>query len=102
MKIIDVLQVALNKYHTVFLTGAGKVYSCGHGLGGRLGHGDELTRLVCIMCVRFLTLAQINNQSYLYYTRNCKHVCSCSTELLGSNCQYGYLNRSCSSLASGK
>jgi len=33
----------------VFLTDAGKVYSCGHGLGGRLGHGDELTRLVCII-----------------------------------------------------
>jgi len=43
------LQVTLNKYHTVFLTDAGKVYTCGHGLGGRLGHGDEQTRLVCIV-----------------------------------------------------
>jgi len=50
------LQVAMNKYHTVFVTDAGKVYSCGHGLGGRLGHGDELTRLVCITHVKFFTL----------------------------------------------
>jgi len=46
------VQVALNKYHTVFLTDAGKVYSCGRG---RLGHGDELTRLVCTMHVEFVT-----------------------------------------------
>ena len=49
------LQVTLNKYHTVFLTDDGQVYSCGHGLGGRLGHGDELTRLVCIVHATFTT-----------------------------------------------
>ena len=34
------------KYHTVFLTADGQVYTCGHGQGGRLGHGDEQTYTV--------------------------------------------------------
>ena len=29
------------KFHTVFLTHRGTVYTCGHGQGGRLGHGNE-------------------------------------------------------------
>lgn len=40
------LQVVLCKYHTVFLTVDGQVYTCGHGQGGRLGHGDEHTYMV--------------------------------------------------------
>ena len=34
------------KYHSVFVSTAGQVYTCGHGRGGRLGHGHELTVLV--------------------------------------------------------
>jgi alpha-tubulin suppressor-like RCC1 family protein len=34
------------KFHAVFLTDNGNVWTCGHGLGGRLGHGDENTILV--------------------------------------------------------
>lgn len=39
-------QVVLCKYHSVFLTADGQVYTCGHGQGGRLGHGDEQTYTV--------------------------------------------------------
>ncbi|CAH2249161.1 inhibitor of Bruton tyrosine kinase isoform X1 [Pelobates cultripes] len=42
---IYIKQVVLCKFHSVFLSQKGQVYSCGHGQGGRLGHGDELTCL---------------------------------------------------------
>ena len=34
------------KFHSVFLTDEGQVFTCGHGRGGRLGHGNEETLLV--------------------------------------------------------
>ncbi|XP_064404443.1 inhibitor of Bruton tyrosine kinase-like isoform X2 [Halichondria panicea] len=34
-------QVVLCKFHSVFLSECGRVLTCGHGLGGRLGHGSE-------------------------------------------------------------
>lgn len=34
------------KYHTVFRTFTGEVYSCGRGINGRLGHNNEETCLV--------------------------------------------------------
>lgn len=40
------LQVVLCKFHSVFLSQKGQVFTCGHGQGGRLGHGDEQTYLV--------------------------------------------------------
>ncbi|KAM9317281.1 inhibitor of Bruton tyrosine kinase [Gastrophryne carolinensis] len=43
---IYIKQVVLSKFHSVFLTQKGQLYTCGHGQGGRLGHGDELTCLV--------------------------------------------------------
>uniref|UniRef100_A0A7M4G1J3 Inhibitor of Bruton tyrosine kinase n=1 Tax=Crocodylus porosus TaxID=8502 RepID=A0A7M4G1J3_CROPO len=39
-------QVVLCKFHSVFLSQKGQIYTCGHGQGGRLGHGDEQTCLV--------------------------------------------------------
>ncbi|KAG0711609.1 Inhibitor of Bruton tyrosine kinase [Chionoecetes opilio] len=32
-----ICDVVLNKFHTLFLTTSGRVYTCGHGQGGRLG-----------------------------------------------------------------
>lgn len=43
---IDVKDIIMCKYHSVFLSHGGQVYTCGHGHGGRLGHGDEHTCLV--------------------------------------------------------
>ncbi|NXX74020.1 IBTK kinase, partial [Urocolius indicus] len=43
---IYIKQVVLCKFHSVFLSHKGQVYTCGHGQGGRLGHGDEQTCLV--------------------------------------------------------
>ncbi|XP_058422692.1 inhibitor of Bruton tyrosine kinase isoform X1 [Diceros bicornis minor] len=43
---VYIKQVVLCKFHSVFLSQKGQVYTCGHGLGGRLGHGDEQTCLV--------------------------------------------------------
>ncbi|XP_053317203.1 inhibitor of Bruton tyrosine kinase isoform X2 [Spea bombifrons] len=43
---IYIKQMVLCKFHSVFLSQKGQVYTCGHGQGGRLGHGDELTYLV--------------------------------------------------------
>ncbi|XP_043930033.1 inhibitor of Bruton tyrosine kinase [Protopterus annectens] len=43
---IYVKQVVLCEFHSVFLSQKGQVYTCGHGQGGRLGHGDEQTCLI--------------------------------------------------------
>ena len=40
------IQVVLSKFHSVFLAGDGRVFTCGHGHGGRLGHGDEQSHVV--------------------------------------------------------
>ena len=39
-------QAILCKFHSVFLSERGWVYTCGHGHGGRLGHGNDKTCLV--------------------------------------------------------
>jgi len=38
---ISVKKVALQKFHSCFLSSTGTVYTCGHGRGGRLGIGSE-------------------------------------------------------------
>ncbi|KAJ8290893.1 hypothetical protein GJAV_G00018920 [Gymnothorax javanicus] len=43
---VYVRQVVLCKFHSVFLSQNGRVFTCGHGQGGRLGHGDEQTYMV--------------------------------------------------------
>ena len=40
------LKVVMCKFHSVFLSADGRVFTCGHGRGGRLGHGNEETLLV--------------------------------------------------------
>ncbi|KAJ1426618.1 regulator of chromosome condensation 1/beta-lactamase-inhibitor protein II [Ochromonadaceae sp. CCMP2298] len=36
-----IVQVCASQYHSMALTAEGRVYTWGHGRGGRLGHGDE-------------------------------------------------------------
>ncbi|XP_068004756.1 inhibitor of Bruton tyrosine kinase isoform X2 [Melanerpes formicivorus] len=43
---VYIKQVVLCQFHSVFLSHKGQVYTCGHGQGGRLGHGDEQTCLI--------------------------------------------------------
>uniref|UniRef100_A0A8C5E5B2 BTB domain-containing protein n=1 Tax=Gouania willdenowi TaxID=441366 RepID=A0A8C5E5B2_GOUWI len=43
---VYIKQVVLCKFHSVFLSQKGRVFTCGHGQGGRHGHGDEQTYLV--------------------------------------------------------
>lgn len=38
-----VIQVAMSKFHSVFVSSTGEAYSCGIGQGGKLGHGSEAT-----------------------------------------------------------
>lgn len=47
------VQVVLCKFHSVFLSQKGQVFTCGHGQGGRLGHGDEQTYLVRLVRALF-------------------------------------------------
>jgi hypothetical protein len=38
--------VSLGKFHTGFVTSSGTALTCGHGRGGRLGHGSETMQLL--------------------------------------------------------
>ena len=42
---VIVKQIVLEKYHCVVVSTDGMVFSCGHGLGGRLGLRSEQTKL---------------------------------------------------------
>ncbi len=42
---VHVRKIALQKFHSAFLSSSGQVFTCGHGRGGRLGHGDEEAQL---------------------------------------------------------
>ena len=35
----------MSKFHSVFLDAGGRIYSCGHGQGGRLGLDSELAAI---------------------------------------------------------
>ena len=43
-----IYQVVLCKFHTVFLSHRGAVFTCGHGRGGRLGHKNEQSIIVSL------------------------------------------------------
>jgi hypothetical protein len=40
---IQIVEIVMSKFHSVFLSSTGNVYSCGFGVDGRLGHDNELT-----------------------------------------------------------
>ena len=43
---VNISKVCLQKFHSAMITRGGKVLTCGHGRGGRLGHGAETMQLV--------------------------------------------------------
>jgi len=61
-----VASVALSDHHSLALTSAGQVYSWGNGASGRLGHGDEATRLVPtpVRALRWLRMAAVAAGDY--------------------------------------
>lgn len=40
---VSIKSVALSPFHSLFLANSGDVFTVGHGVGGRLGHGQEST-----------------------------------------------------------
>ena len=49
------------KFHSVFLSVDGRVFTCGHGRGGRLGHGNEKTLLVILNWIVHTITSQLCN-----------------------------------------
>jgi alpha-tubulin suppressor-like RCC1 family protein len=47
----QVINVSAGRFHSLAVTKCGRVYSWGHGRGGRLGHGDEEVRMIPTVCV---------------------------------------------------
>lgn len=43
---ISVAQICMSKFHSIFVSTDGRVFSCGHGQGGRLGSAYENTVLI--------------------------------------------------------
>ncbi|XP_044277388.1 inhibitor of Bruton tyrosine kinase [Varanus komodoensis] len=64
---VYIKQVVLCKFHSVFLSQKGQVYTCGHGQGGRLGHGDEQT---CLLTEIVTNLQNPSNDDSSYETNN--------------------------------
>ena len=65
--------MALEKFHSVLLTSCGVVLTCGHGRGGRLGHGSEASVVVssaplsvdvnfCLVCSRAVHILTVSMQ----------------------------------------
>ncbi|KAK3920688.1 Inhibitor of Bruton tyrosine kinase [Frankliniella fusca] len=42
---VSIVQVLMEKFHTIMISSCGRVWTCGHGQGGRLGLGSERTVL---------------------------------------------------------
>jgi len=64
----SIIDVVITKFHTVFLTEQGKVFTCGHGPGGRLGHGNEETilqpkRVEALSCYHCVSVAASNHHT---------------------------------------
>uniref|UniRef100_A0A8D2LZ33 Inhibitor of Bruton tyrosine kinase n=1 Tax=Varanus komodoensis TaxID=61221 RepID=A0A8D2LZ33_VARKO len=69
---VYIKQVVLCKFHSVFLSQKGQVYTCGHGQGGRLGHGDEQTCLNMMVIANTL-FQQPKRQLYTWTSPDGQH-----------------------------
>jgi inhibitor of Bruton tyrosine kinase len=77
---INVIEIAMSKFHTIFRSSEGQVYTCGFGMDGRLGHNDELTlmqpkiieSLKSEKCIR---VAASRNNSYFLTSEGILYSC---------------------------
>lgn len=66
---VFVREISINKFHSVFLTTRGQVYTCGVGMNGRLGLGSEQTFMIpkhveALKDVNVVQVATSRNNSY--------------------------------------
>ena len=57
---ISIKQISMSNFHTLFLDSNGRVYSCGHGKDGRLGHGNEETYMLPTL------ISSMSNENCVY------------------------------------
>lgn len=77
-------QVAMSKYHSVFCSDVGQIYTCGHGLGGRLGQSDEQTYLVS--AYRHSSLTLLNSCKKTRYIRECYKILNVAEIYMNDGC----------------
>ncbi|CAF2041005.1 unnamed protein product [Rotaria magnacalcarata] len=72
---ICIKKVKMDKYHTLFLSNTGSVYSCGFGVGGRLGHDNEEPVLIpkLIMTMETIKEAEQDRCIDIAITRDCSY-----------------------------
>ncbi len=75
----SIIQIVMSKFHTVFLSKNGEVFTVGFGMGGRLGHDDELIlmspKLVeQLKKVRCIQVAASRNNTY-FLTNDAVYSC---------------------------
>lgn len=42
---MEIVKISAGRFHSLAVTRNGRVFSWGHGRGGRLGHGDEEVKI---------------------------------------------------------
>lgn len=102
----------MDKYHTLFLSDNGSVYSCGFGVGGRLGHDNEepvlvlIPMMIEILQLHFFRSVRFRNKFSLLKPSKKQNKIAASTSLwrvivpifsLRSRCWRGSEVRDCSS-----
>ncbi|CAF1041283.1 unnamed protein product [Rotaria sp. Silwood1] len=72
---ICIKKVKMDKYHTLFLSDNGSVYSCGIGVGGRLGHDNEDAVLIPKQIIAMETIKEIEQDRCIdiAVTRDCSY-----------------------------
>ncbi|CAF0836080.1 unnamed protein product [Rotaria sordida] len=72
---ICIKKVKMDKYHTLFLSNNGSVYSCGIGVGGRLGHDNEESVLIPkqIMAMETIKETEQDRCIDIAVTRDCSY-----------------------------
>ncbi|CAF0926643.1 unnamed protein product [Adineta ricciae] len=72
---VCIKKIKMDKYHTLFLSDNGSVYSCGFGVGGRLGHDSEEPALTpkLIMAMETIKETEQDHCVDIAVTRDCSY-----------------------------